>query len=224
MFVLLLLAVVFSHGVSAIQPTLSEERVVFQTSFGDIEMGFYPEVAPKSVAHIFRLVELGAYNTNHFFRVDKAFVAQVADCGGGRQVPLNPEQQAEEDKRLPLELDEDVKHHAGILSMARHDDPNSNGSSFSILLGDAAHLDMHYTIFGVVTAGMDTLRKMEMVETRTEGIFVMPVERITIQSTYIKTAKKSSGACEEDLQQLQQRFTAQEVELQRVRRKCLPGT
>lgn len=40
-----------------------------QTSFGDIEFGFYPTVAPKTVDHIFKLVRLGGYNTNHFFRV-----------------------------------------------------------------------------------------------------------------------------------------------------------
>jgi cyclophilin family peptidyl-prolyl cis-trans isomerase len=32
--------------------------------------------------------------------------------------------------------------------MARGSDPNSGGSSFSILLGSAPHLDMQYTIFG----------------------------------------------------------------------------
>lgn len=48
------------------------------------------------------------------------------------------------------------KHHphispapaSGVLSMARGSDPNSGGSSFSVLLGDAPHLDMQYSIFG----------------------------------------------------------------------------
>ena len=35
----------------------------------------------------------------------------------------------------------------GVLSMGRYDDPNSGTSSFSMLLGNAAHLDMTYTIF-----------------------------------------------------------------------------
>lgn len=30
-----------------------------------------------TAAHIFRLLTLGAYTGNHFFRVDKGFVAQV---------------------------------------------------------------------------------------------------------------------------------------------------
>ena len=43
---------------------------------------------------------------------------------------------------------------------------------------------MNYAIFGEVTHGIETLRAMEEVETTREGIFVMPVERITIHSTY----------------------------------------
>lgn len=56
--------------------------------------------------------------------------------------------QAEEDKRVPLEVVKDVKHLTGVISMGRLSDPNSNGSSFSILLGNSPHLDMEYTIFG----------------------------------------------------------------------------
>ncbi|EFH69742.1 hypothetical protein ARALYDRAFT_890296 [Arabidopsis lyrata subsp. lyrata] len=48
------------------EPELGSARVVFQTSYGDI--GFYPTAAPKTVDHIFKLVRLGGYNTNHFFR------------------------------------------------------------------------------------------------------------------------------------------------------------
>jgi hypothetical protein len=40
-----------------------------QTNYGDIEMAFFPDVAPVTVAHILKLARLGAYNTNHFFRV-----------------------------------------------------------------------------------------------------------------------------------------------------------
>lgn len=42
---------------------------LMQTNYGDIEFGFFPTVAPKTVDHIFKLVRLGGYNTNHFFRV-----------------------------------------------------------------------------------------------------------------------------------------------------------
>ncbi|CAL5398987.1 unnamed protein product [Camellia sinensis] len=164
-------------------PELGSSRVVFQTNYGDIEFGFYPTVAPQTVEHIFKLVRLGCYNTNHFFRVDKGFVAQVADVVGGRTVPMNEEQKVEADKTVVGEFS-DVKHVRGILSMGRYADPNSAASSFSMLLGDAPHLDGQYAIFGKVTKGDETLRKLEQLPTRREGIFVMPTERITILSTY----------------------------------------
>ena len=45
------------------------------------------------MSHIRRLGELGGYNTDHFFRVDKGFVAQVADVSGGRTAKLSAAQQ-----------------------------------------------------------------------------------------------------------------------------------
>ena len=57
--------------------------------------------------------------------------------------------QKEADKNVPLEVRQDAKHdRRGVLSMARWDDPNSGAASFSITLGPAPHLDMHYTVFG----------------------------------------------------------------------------
>jgi hypothetical protein len=51
-------------------------------------------------------------------------------------------------KKVPLEVHPDVRHTAGVMSMGRFDDPDSGTSSFSILLGEAPHLDNQYTIFG----------------------------------------------------------------------------
>ena len=165
---------------------LSRVRAVFETKFGEIEFAFLPEVAPVTAAHIFRLVALGAYAGCHFFRVDRGFVAQVSEAAGGRPAdwpPLSDAARAEAAKTVPLEVRAGVRHVAGVLSMGRFDDPNSGTSSFSILLGPAPHLDMQYTVFGRVTRGMDALRRMEGVETRREGIFVMPKERVTIYAT-----------------------------------------
>lgn len=173
---------------SSNDPKLSDERCVFETDFGDIEFGFYPHVAPVTAAHIFRLCALGAYTGNHVFRVDRGFVAQVADVLGGRNLTLSDEAEAEAGRAVPLEVQHGVVHKTGVVSMGRHDDPNSGRSSFSFLLGDAPHLDMQYTIFGRVTRGMEALRKMEGVETRREGIFVMPKERVQVYATHWRYA------------------------------------
>ncbi|CAN6479280.1 unnamed protein product [Victoria cruziana] len=194
---------------------------VMQTKYGDIEFGFYPQVAPKTVKHIFELVRLGCFNTNHFFRVDKKFVAQVADVMGGRTAPLNEEQRQEAVKTVIGEFS-DVKHVRGVLSMGRYDDPDSASSSFSILLGDAPHLDGQYAIFGKVTRGDDTLRKLEELPTRREGIFVMPLERIEILSTYYYDTEASSLDCEEEKSMLKRKLSESIMEIERQRMKCLP--
>lgn len=203
--------------VSSQEPEFGSARVVFQTNYGDIEFGFFPTVAPKTAEHIFKLVRLGCYNTNHFFRVDKGFVAQVADVVGGRSAPMNEEQRVEAEKTVVGEFS-DVKHVRGILSMGRYSDPDSASSSFSILLGDAPHLDGQYAIFGKVTKGDETLRKLEEVPTRREGIFVMPTERITILSSYYYDTEMES--CERDRSILKRRLAASIVEIERQRMKC----
>ncbi|KAM7484346.1 hypothetical protein LguiA_000355 [Lonicera macranthoides] len=198
---------------------LGSARVVFQTNYGDIEFGFYPSVAPQTVDHIFKLVRLGCYNTNHFFRVDKGFVAQVADVVGGRTAPMNEVQREEAEKTVVGEFS-DVKHVRGILSMGRFSDPNSAQSSFSMLLGDAPHLDGQYAIFGKVTKGDETLKKLEQLPTRREGIFVMPTERITILSSYYYDPGMES--CEKEKSILKRRLSASAVEIERQRMKCFP--
>lgn len=133
--------------------------------------------------------------------------------------------QEEAEKTVPLEVQQDIKHNKrGILSMGRLEDPNSGGSSFSILLDSAPHLDMRYTIFGYsksrwqrliycfacsccaldkhcavlcreVTAGFVTLTNLETADTVKEGIFVMPKERITITSTYVFSKSDVHNGC-----------------------------
>ncbi|CAN6727356.1 unnamed protein product [Malus baccata var. baccata] len=220
---------------SSPEPLLGSARVVFQTNYGDIEFGFYPTVAPKTVEHIFKLVRLGGYNTNHIFRVEKGFVAQVADVASGRSAPMNEEQRREAEKTVVGEFSA-VKHVRGILSMGsysevsifliylirslKYEDPNSAGSSFSMLLGDSPHLDGKYAIFGKVTKGDETLRALEELPTHREGIFVMPTERITILSTYYYDTEMEH--CEHERSVMKQRLAASAVEIERQRMKCFP--
>ncbi|MBI1800100.1 MAG: peptidylprolyl isomerase, partial [Chloroflexi bacterium] len=61
--------------------------------------------------------------------------------------------------RLQAEFNS-TPHTAGILSMARTNDPNSAGSQFFIMLGTAPHLDNQYTVFGKVFEGMDVVNQI----------------------------------------------------------------
>jgi predicted RecA/RadA family phage recombinase len=110
-------------------------------------------------------------------------------------------------------------------------DPMSGGSSFSILLNPAPHLDMQYTIFGEVTAGLETLGALEGLETRREGIFVMPKERISILSTYVYLTDEPPlgqvpqqvGLCTEVAGALADRVDALVHRAHQERQHMLPG-
>jgi len=67
---------------------LGDEEVTLEIEgFGTIRLGFYPNAAPITVAHILKLFRLGCYDTNHIFRVDKGFVAQIQSVDGSSVVP-----------------------------------------------------------------------------------------------------------------------------------------
>ena len=54
----------------------------------------------------------------------------------------------------------DLKHDAGVLSMARAMNPNSAGSQFFIMHKKSPHLDGQYASFGKVIEGLDIVDKI----------------------------------------------------------------
>jgi cyclophilin family peptidyl-prolyl cis-trans isomerase len=136
------------------RPRLARERVVLRTVAGDVVLAFYPDVAPRHVEQVLRLMRQGAYDTTHFCRIEPKFVAQLSTVLD-RDEPLTAEQRATV-HRLPGEFG--GRHRRGVLSMAHDDgDPDSGETSFSVLLGDAPHLDGKYTVFGEVEMGMEVV-------------------------------------------------------------------
>lgn len=133
-------------------------RVEMTTTAGTLMIRLLPEIAPKTVAQFVKLADAGVYDSMYFYRVEQRFVAQTATADD-REVPLTDAQRA---VIAPIALEAGpVQHQRGVISLAHGDDPDSGETSFSILLGDAPHLDNLYTVFGVVVDSEDVLHKIE---------------------------------------------------------------
>ena len=119
---------------------------------GVIKAELYPEIAPNTVNNFISLVSKGFYDGVIFHRVIPGFMIQGGDpLGRGTGGPgycIRGEFSANGFKN-------DLKHSAGVLSMARTMAPNSAGSQFFIMVAPAPHLDGQYAAFGQVTDGAD---------------------------------------------------------------------
>ncbi len=153
-------------------------EATIHTSHGSITVELFDEDAPRTVENFRKLAGDGFYDGVIFHRVIKDFMIQGGDpTGTGAGGP---------GYKLKAEFN-DVKHVPGILSMARTADPDSGGSQFFIMHGDAPHLDNQYTAYGKVTEGMETVDKIAAVETvpPEDGQPTAPIviESITIEES-----------------------------------------
>jgi cyclophilin family peptidyl-prolyl cis-trans isomerase len=122
-------------------------RATLHTNHGDIALDLFPAQAPLAVNSFLFLAGEGFYDGVSFHRVVPGFVIQGGDpTGTGRGGP---------GYRFRDELETKRGYLRGTVAMANAG-PNTNGSQFFICLGDLK-LPKKYTIFGRVTAGMDTV-------------------------------------------------------------------
>ena len=92
-------------------PRLRDERIVLQTTLGDLTLALYDDaVAPATAAACWRSSTRRVADLNHFFRVDRGFVAQIAECASGRRVAMNDEQRALATKTIPGEFSKTLRH------------------------------------------------------------------------------------------------------------------
>ncbi len=158
---------------------------VIETKFGDIELRFFPDDAPKHVENFLTLAKSGFYDGTIFHRVIPGFMIQGGDPNTkGTDKSLYGT--GGPDHRVPAEFNKHP-HKRGILSMARSQDPNSAGSQFFIVVQDSNFLDGQYTVFGEVTKGMDVADKI--VSQKRDGRD-NPLERIQINVRVIEDKEK----------------------------------
>lgn len=127
--------------------TAKRYTAVMKTSHGDVSVELLTDVAPVTVNNFVFLAREGFYDGCTFHRVIPGFVAQGGDpTGTGRGGP---------GYRFKDELSP-TPFVQGIVGMANAG-PNTNGSQFYIMLGDAPHLTGRYTAFGRVVEGMEAI-------------------------------------------------------------------
>ena len=145
-----------------------------QTSEGDIEITFFDDAAPNTVANFQKLAGEGFYDGLTFHRVIKDFMVQ-GGCPDGNGTGGPGYKFADEFN--------DHKVVRGALAMANAG-TNTNGSKFFIVTtGAAPWLDGKHTVFGEITSGMDVVDAIENSETDGRDAPIEPklIEKIEIR-------------------------------------------
>ena len=141
----------------------SGETAVLTTIFGDIEIAFKDDVAPRTVANFKELTESGFFDGTLFHRIVPGFVIQGGDPN---TITGSRDTWGTGDPGYTIAQEfSNLQHKKYIVSMARGPDINSAGSQFFIMLDDAPWLDGQYTIFGEVISGQDVVDKIASLET-----------------------------------------------------------
>ncbi|MEO8462679.1 MAG: peptidylprolyl isomerase [Chloroflexota bacterium] len=133
-------------------------RATITTELGDIDVSLYTADVPKAAGNFVELAKKGYYDDVVFHRVIPGFVAQVGDGQHGKKATLNTSRVGTGGPGYTFE-DEPFKgdYLRGALAMANAG-PNTNGSQFFICHQDlTGKLPKNYTLFGLVTKGMDVV-------------------------------------------------------------------
>lgn len=146
-------------------PPDTRPKAIIKTKFGEMEMKFYPELAPNHVENFIKLAKSGFYNGTIFHRVIPGFMIQGGDPNTKNSLRKETFGQGgpKDDKGNPILLKAeftDTPHKRGIVSMARANEPDTAGSQFFIVVEDSFFLDRKYTVFGQVTKGLGIADKI----------------------------------------------------------------
>lgn len=139
--------------------TSTGPRAIIKTKFGDIEVKFFPDVAPKHVANFIKLAKDGFYNGTIFNRVIPGFMIQGGDPNTKDSLKKDTYGQGGPGYSVKAEFS-DMAHKRGIVSMARANDPDTAGSQFFIVVEDSRFLDNKYSVFGEVIRGIGVADKI----------------------------------------------------------------
>lgn len=139
-------------------------RVRIETNMGNIVVALDRKRAPKTTLNFLKYVDDGRFENTKFYRASRAksdakrgFIQGGIDTDFRRTIM----------PAVPLESTSQtgIKHGEGIISMARHEQPDSATGNFSIFVGPAPFMDAApgrpgYAAFGRVLSGMEVVRKI----------------------------------------------------------------
>ncbi len=163
----------------------ANEHAIIKTSYGEITLAFWPDVAPNTVANFKKLANEGFYNGTAFHRIIKGFMVQ-GGCPNTKTGASGMPGTGGPGWKVKAEFNA-KPHVRGVISMARSQHPDSAGSQFFICHGDARFLDKQYTAFGQLVKGDDVLERLATVPTSGPERST-PVERVAIESITIVPA------------------------------------
>lgn len=161
-----------------------EQEAVLETSRGEIVFRLRPDAAPNTAYNFMHLVGGGFYTGIIFHRVVAAlsdgrpFVIQAGDpSGSGSGGP-----------GYMIDLEKStLGHDFGVLSMARADDPNTNGSQVFVCLSreGTSFLDGRYTAFAQAVSGAEAILKIARVPVDAND---RPLDPPMIERAYLRDA------------------------------------
>jgi peptidylprolyl isomerase len=171
-------------GAPTAQAADPNNTMIITLKDGDVVVALRPDLAPKHVAQIKKLVREGNYNNVVFHRVIDGFMAQTGDVQYGNAVrnfdaaAVGTGGSTEPD--LPAEFS-DEHFVRGTVGMARAADPNSANSQFFIMFAPAPNLDGQYTIVGQVESGMERIDAIKKGDDAQNGAVDQPDKMIRVR-------------------------------------------
>ncbi|GIY74473.1 RING-type E3 ubiquitin-protein ligase PPIL2 [Caerostris darwini] len=170
------------------------------SNLGPLNIELHCDMTPKTCENFIKLGKSGYYDNTIFHRSIKNFMIQGGDPtgtgNGGESAWTKP---------FRDEFKPNLSHQGrGILSMA-NSGPNTNKSQFFITYRSCQHLDKKHSIFGRVVGGLDTLNKMEKIETDKNDkpkeeikiikiiIFMDPYQEVDDELAKLRAEEKSAA-------------------------------
>ncbi len=198
------------------RPAVAEHTVYLDTADGRVVIELNPAFAPATVTQFKHLVREKFYDGLRFYRVIDGFVAQGGDGSDlsdelpTATLPAEFERPFHSDLNFISVQKNDLfaaetgfidgfavardaagktvwlTHCPGVIAMARGNDPDSGGTDFYIVIGQAPrYLDRNLTIFGRVVKGMDVVQKIHRGPRDANGIIADQSDQTPITHAYI---------------------------------------